>query len=200
MTGDTEETATPPRLCARRRGFGLRRFLSRAGRNADGSVAVEFGLIAIPLFVMIFGIVEVGMYFAAGLVLEGASASAGRTVRTGAAQLSADPDETFRTALCDHAEVMLDCSKIQYEVIHIGSDSFAGAENMSPEFDEDGNLVPRGFDVGNSNDIIMIRTVYRYEFITPFIGALMTGDAGRNWMNHISTSVIKAEPYVFGED
>ena len=95
---------------------------------------------------------------------------------------------------------MLDCSRIQYEVIRIGNDSFVSAETATPEFDEDGNLIEQDFDAGNSNDVILIRTVYRYEFLTPFIGSLMTGDPSRNWMNHMTTIVLKAEPYVFGED
>jgi hypothetical protein len=95
---------------------------------------------------------------------------------------------------------MLDCSRIQYEVIRIGDDSFETAETATPQFDEDGNLIEQEFNAGNSNDVILVRTAYRYEFITPLIGALMTGDDGRNSMTHMSTIVIKAEPYVFGED
>lgn len=172
----------------------------RATRRDDGAAAVEFALVAFPLFVLIMGTVEIGMFFAAGMVLEGAAAEAGRTVRTGQAQQSADPEGTFRTALCDHAGVMLDCDLLQYEVIHIGADSFSAAEVQSPTFDADGNLVPQSFNAGNSNDVILIRTVYRYEFMTPFMGAMMTGDPSRNWMNHMATIVIKSEPYVFGED
>ncbi len=181
-------------------GHGLRRLVWRATRNTDGVAAIEFGLIALPLFMLIMGIVEVGLFFAAGLVLEGSAAEAGRVVRTGQAQQSADPEETFRQALCAHADTMLDCDRIQYEVIRIGNDSFASAETAQPEFDEDGNLIEQDFNAGNSNDVILIRAVYRYEFLTPFIGALMTGDPSRNWMNHISTVVVKAEPYVFGEE
>ena len=183
-----------------RAGYGLRRFLWRATHNTDGVAAIEFGLIALPLFILIFGIIEVGLCFAAGLVLEGSAAEAGRTVRTGQAQQSANPEDTFREALCSHANTMLDCSRIQYEVIRIGNDSFVTAETATPQFDEDGNLIEQDFNAGNSNDVILIRTVYRYEFLTPLIGSLMVGDSGRNWVTHMSTIVIKAEPYVFGED
>lgn len=192
-----------PRCChggKPRAALGLRRFLGRARRNTDGVAAIEFALVALPLFMLIMGTIEVGLFFAAGLVLEGSVAEAARTVRTGQAQQSDDPEATFRQALCDFSRTMLDCSRMQYEVIHIGNDSFQTAESAQPQFDDDGNLIPQGFDAGNSNDIILIRTVYRYEFLTPFIGSLMTGDPSRNWMNHMATVVIKAEPYVFGEN
>lgn len=181
-------------------GLRPRRLLWRATRNTDGVAAIEFGLIAMPLFMLIMGIVEIGMCFAAGLVLEGSAAEASRTIRTGQAQQSAAPEITFREALCDHANTMLNCSRIQYEVIRMGDDSFETAENSTPEFDEDGNLIDQDFNAGNSNDVILIRTVYRYEFLTPFIGSLITGDTSRNWINHMSTVVVKAEPYVFGEE
>lgn len=194
------EKTMPSKGIETRAATDLRRFLWRATRNTDGVAAIEFGMIAMPLFILIFGIIEIGLCFAAGLVLEGSAAEAGRVLRTGQAQQSANPETTFREALCSHANTMLDCSRIQYEVIRIGDDSFETAETATPQFDEDGNLIEQEFNAGNSNDVILVRTAYRYEFITPLIGALMTGDDGRNSMTHMSTIVIKAEPYVFGED
>jgi Flp pilus assembly protein TadG len=176
------------------------RHFHRWRRREDGVAAVEFALIATPFFLMIVGILEISMYFAAGTALEGGSAAASRLLRTGQAQLSEDPEETFRAALCDHVRSMIPCDRMQYEVIRLDDNTFAGAENYEPEFDDDGNLVPSPFSTGNSNDVIMVRTVYRYEFLTPFLGSLITGDPGRNWSMHTSLSVIKAEPYNFGEE
>lgn len=165
-----------------------------------GATAVEFSLIALPLFVLIMGIVEVGLFFAAGLVLEGASADAGRLIRTGQVQLSADPEGVFSEALCERGRPMLRCNLIQYEVIHVESDRFADAALVPPAFDDEGNLIPAGFDSGNSNDVILIRSAYRYEFLTPFLGPMVTGDPTRNWMVHMATVVLKSEPYIFGEE
>lgn len=176
------------------------RHFHRWRRREEGVAAVEFALIATPFFLMIVGIIEIAMYFAAGTVLEGGAAASSRLLRTGQAQLSEDPEETFRTALCNHVQSMIRCDRMQYEVIRLDDNTFAGAENYEPEFDDDGNLVPSPFSTGNSNDVIMIRTVYRYEFLTPFLGSLITGDPGRNWSTHMALSVIKAEPYNFGEE
>ncbi len=169
-------------------------------RDDGGATAVEFALIALPLFMLIIGILEVALFFAAGLVLEGSAAQAGRLIRTGQAQLSGDPRTAFETALCNEARTMLDCDNLRYEVLRFSSGNFGDAAGNEPEFDDEGNLVDQGFNAGNSNDVILIRTVYRYEFLTPLIGPMMTGDASRTWMNHISTVVIKSEPYIFGED
>jgi Flp pilus assembly protein TadG len=169
-------------------------------RREDGVAAVEFALIATPFFLIIIGIIEVSMFFAAGTVLEGGASSAARLLRTGQAQLSEDPEATFQTSLCSHVSRMIPCERIQYEVIRLDDNTFAGAEEYEPEFDDDGNLVPSPFSTGNSNDVIMVRTVYRYQFLTPFLGSLITGDPGRNWSMHMAMSVIKAEPYNFGEE
>lgn len=169
-------------------------------RRSEGVVAVEFALIALPFFILLIGMIEMALFFAAGTVLEGGSAAASRLIRTGQVQLSADPQSTFETALCEHVGPMLDCSKIQYEVIHVAEGTFAGAENYEPQFDADGNLVPSGFATGNSNDVVMVRSMYRYSFLTPFLGAMMTGGVGDNTMTHMSVSVLRAEPYNFGEE
>lgn len=169
------------------------------GRSERGATAVEFALVSLPLFILILGIIEVCLFFASGLVLEGGVAEAGRLIRTGQAQLSGDPEGVFSDALCDHVSAMLDCGRLQYQVIHISGDTFSGAIGSAPEFDADGNLKPVPFDAGDSNDIILIRAVYRYTFLTPFIGQMMTGGGG-DTVTQISTAVIKSEPYVFGED
>ncbi len=165
----------------------------------DGVTAIEFALIGPPFFLLVLGIMEIGMFFAAGSVLEGASNDAARLIRTGAVQLSADPETTFNTELCDKVGAMLDCTKLQYEVIQMADNSFATAADYTPTFDDEGNLVPAGFSAGNSNDVVLIRAVYKYEFLTPYIGTMITGDMSRNWAVHMATVVLKAEPYRFGE-
>lgn len=169
-------------------------------RKEDGVAAVEFALLATPFFMLLVGVLEISMYFAAGTALEGGAAAASRLLRTGQAQLSSDPEETFRVAMCDHVQTLIPCDRIQYEVIRLDDNTFAGAEAYEPEFDDDGNLVPSPFSTGNSNDVILVQTVYRYEFLTPFLGSMITGDPGRNWSMHMAMSVIKAEPYNFMEE
>lgn len=170
------------------------------GRKSEqGLVAVEFALLAVPFFTLIIGIIEASLFFSSGIVLEGAASDAARLIRTGQAQTSADPQAAFEAKLCDEVGIMIDCADIQYEVIHINGDTFTAADQSEPQFDENGYLVPQGFNAGNSNDVILIRAVYRYEFLTPYLGSLMTGDASRNWINHMATVVLRAEPYNFGE-
>jgi Flp pilus assembly protein TadG len=168
-------------------------------KRQDGVVAIEFAMMGIPFFMLLMGIVETTLFFAAGTVLEGASQEAARLIRTGAAQTAEDPEQVFRDELCAEVDIMMDCTMLQYEVIRVAPNTFAGAINIEPEFDENGFLVPQGFSTGDSNDVVLVRTVYRYHFLTPFIGPLMTGDIDIDFVNHMTTVVIKSEPYEFGE-
>jgi Flp pilus assembly protein TadG len=173
------------------------RHFHRWRRREDGAAAVEFALVAMPFFLMIVGVLEIALFFAAGTVLEGGAAAAARLIRTGQIQDTADPEEAFRTALCNHVSSMIPCNQLQYEVILMEEGTFAQASEYEPEFDEDGNLVPGGFSMGGTSDVVLVRTAYRYEFLTPFLGSIITGDAGRNWSMHMAMSVIKAEPYSY---
>lgn len=169
----------------------IRRFL----RRDEGVTSVEFSMVAMPLFLFVFSIIELSMFFGSGNVLEGASQEAARRIRTGQLQGMEDPAQAFKTELCANVGSMLTCEEIQYEVIRIEGDSFADAQSMQPQFDENGDLVPQGFDAGDSSDVILIRSYYKWSFLTPFLGEMLSGIAGGGWMGHLSTVVLRTEPY-----
>ena len=163
-------------------------------KTEDGATAVEFSLLMVPFFLLIMGIIEISLYYASGIILEGAAMGASRVIRTGAAQLSADPKAAFEEAMCDEVGVMMDCGDITYETINFGS-SFTGSTDHTPQYDEDGNLIPAGFDAGSAEDVILIRLAYRHDFFFPLTGALIEENEGSNSATHVSTVVLRTEPY-----
>lgn len=172
----------------------------RYARNHHGATAVEFALFAIPLTMLIIGLIEMSMLAAAGTLLQGATDDTARLVRTGQVQSSADPQGTFEDMLCDSVDLFLDCERLVYEAIVMedGLFSSAGSSTVEPQFDPDGNLEAQGFDPGEENDVVLIRVAYRYPLLTPFIGPFFA-DEGVDDNTHLlmSTTVIKNEPYVF---
>lgn len=60
-----------------------RSLIARFGRNRDGATAVEFALLALPFFGIIFAILEVALYLWASQTLETMVSEAARTVYTG---------------------------------------------------------------------------------------------------------------------
>jgi Flp pilus assembly protein TadG len=81
------------------------RLLRRFRRNRHGSAAVEFAIIAPVFFALVFAIIETGMVFFAGQVLETGVQDTGRIFYTSQA-----PTETaLRASLCNSVTTLMDC-------------------------------------------------------------------------------------------
>lgn len=162
----------------------------------QGVVAIEFAMLAVPFCILLVGIVELSLSFAASFMLEGGTIEAARLVRTGEAVDSGDAETAFRDQLCDQVSFMIPCGDIVYESILLAG--FSNAADFAPQYDAAGNLVSQGFNVGGSSDVVLVRTFYRYEFMTPFLATVVTGGGGGGSMALMSTAVIRNEPYQFG--
>ena len=69
-------------------------------RDRRGSVAVEFSFIAIPFFMLLFGVLETGLVFFGNSMLDKATADAARLVRTGQAQAQNMTASQFHDYIC----------------------------------------------------------------------------------------------------
>ncbi len=159
------------------------------------STAIEFSLLSIPYVFLTVGIIELSIMYAAASMLEGATGSAARLIRTGQVQQSTsiEPQDMFQNALCGYAQALINCENVQTEVITLNS--FSDADNLNPRFDENGSFVSSGFNAGGVNDRVLIRTVYTFDMLTPLVGPLLTG--GRGSRTFISSIVLQTEPYEF---
>jgi Flp pilus assembly protein TadG len=170
----------------------LRAFLTGWVRKKDGTTAIEFALMAIPYIILTLGIMEISIMYAAATLLEGATGSAARLIRTGQIQESgANPEEAFREALCEYATVLIRCDDVVIEVQPLAS--FDDYESMDPVYDEDGNMVSSGFNAGDADSRVMIRVAYRYTMMNAFVGTLLAGPT--NSRLFMSTIVMQNEPY-----
>ncbi len=171
----------------------LRQFMQKK----DGSTAIEFAMIAVPFTFILIGIIELSLYFATTSLLHGAAEEAARLVRTGQVQQAAgDPQQMFEDALCDHAAVFISCGDIKYEVITL--DDFSDFSNYPVQYDANGDLIYNGFTAGGVNDVVLIRAMYRYNFMTPLLGPIL-GEGSSNSRLILSTIVLQTEPYDFEE-
>jgi len=168
--------------------------MRRWRQNDRGVVAVEFAMIALPFFVLLFGMIEMALAYTASYMLEGGVVEAARLLRTGEATDSGDAESAFRTKLCDQVGTLIPCGDIVYESIPL--DGFSSAADAPPQYDENGNLVSQGFNAGSSDSVVMVRAFYRYYFMTPFIADLI-GDSSGSSIAMMSTAVIRNEPYSF---
>ena len=173
----------------------LGKLLKKFIKNKEGTTAVEFSLLAIPYVFLSLGIIEMSIMYASASLLEGATSSASRMIRTGSLQQSqaGNPEDLFRERVCDIATGLIECDNVVVEVVRLNG--FSDFDNYAVQFDGDGNPTSRGFDAGGSSDQILVRTIYTYEMMTPFIGPLLAG--ADNSRTFISTIVLQTEPYDF---
>ena len=141
------------------------------------------------------GAIELAIMYSSASLLEGATNSAARMIRTGQIQqsASADPEQLFRDEICNYAQVLIRCDDVVIEVQRM--DSFDDVAAMQPQYDEDGNFTSRGFVAGGSGDRVLVRTSFRYSMITPLVGPLLSGSDGS--IPFMSTIVLQTEPYEF---
>ena len=170
-----------------------RKFFKSLRRKEDGTTAIEFSMLLFPYMLLTLGIIELAIMFTAQSIMEGATMSASRMIRTGELQQSGagNEEEVFRDALCDYAAVFITCGEIVVEVQPLSS----YFDDITPTYDGDGNIVPDAFDSGGSDQAMLIRTSYRYPMITPIVGPLIMGPDSSTLF--VSTIVMQTEPYDF---
>src|SRR5262245_3513959 len=93
-----------------------RRLLRRFRRDRSGAIAIEFSFIALPFFAMLFAIIETGIVFFAGQVIETAIQDSGRLLFTHQAQDSNMTAAQFKTDVCNRVSVLMTCSGVDIDV------------------------------------------------------------------------------------
>lgn len=176
------------RLRARAERRGRRRLALL--RDERGSVVLEFALVAPPFFLLMIGMLEIGVMFFTASVLEGATKEAARAIRTGQVQSEADPLVAFQTEVCDALYNVIDCNEV---ILNVQTFASFGAVTMDIEVNEDGDIVNTGFAPGGSGAVTVVRAVYRWEFVTPMIDEVIAHGPAGNLL--VSTVAFQNEPY-----
>lgn len=145
-----------------------------------GIAAVEFALIAVPFFFLIFGLLEVCVIFIMASVLEHGASEASRAIRTGQFQQGGFGELAFKNAVCAELFDLMSCGdKLSLDVQTFSS--FAGTGNPSPIDPDTGDLDDSGFGFapGGQNSIVVIRVFYEWDLMIPLMSkplANMSGD------------------------
>jgi Flp pilus assembly protein TadG len=143
--------------------------LRRFRRNRRGSAAVEFALVAPVFFALLFAILETGIVFFAGQVLESVTQDSARTIMTGQAQTSALTQAQFKTNVCSRISVLFDCANGIYVDVRSYS-AFASVDITAP-IDSSGNFVNNmQYSPGAAGDIVVVRLFYQWPLIVTGLG------------------------------
>ena len=87
--------------------------LTRFKREETGTTAIEFGMVSLPFFALVFGIIGFALYFFTMNSLDKGMDQSSRFVRTGQAQKTNMTVNDFKQSICDSAGDWIKCNKVQ---------------------------------------------------------------------------------------
>lgn len=185
-----EDTSKQPAAVGRN---VVRRAIHRFRRDQDGATVVEFALIALPFFAMMFAIIETALIFLVGQALDTATDDAARLIRTGQAQQQGFDAAEFKDSICDQIQSMLSCQEKLILDVRTFED-FGSADLSTPVV---GGMLQDdefGFDGGNGSDIVVVRAFYEWPAYTQFLGnGFLTLANGNHLL--VATAAFRNEPF-----
>ena len=167
----------------------------RFASDKRGLAAVEFAMIAIPFFILIFGLLEVCAIFIMSSVLEHGASEAARDIRTGQFQQGGFDQAQFKANVCAELFGLLSCdSRLQLDVQTFSN--FAGTGNPDPIDPDTGDLATDsfGFVPGAQNAIVVVRVFYEWDLLIPVMSAPLANMSGNRRLLQ-ATIAFRNEPF-----
>jgi Flp pilus assembly protein TadG len=166
----------------------------RFRRDEGGSTVVEFALVILPFLACLFAIIEIGLVFLAGQVLETSVADASRLILTGQAQSASFDANAFKNQICTNSvRALFNCTNIKLDVRTVTAFSagdFSAPVNSSRALDTSGFT----YDPGTQCQIVIVRVVYEWPTFVRTLGLDMATLAdGKHLL--MSTAAFRNEPY-----
>ncbi|ENN84567.1 putative transmembrane protein [Rhizobium freirei PRF 81] len=151
-------------------------------RSRDGTAAIEFALLAIPYFLIIFAVIETFVAFTAEQVISNAVDTLSRQIRTG--QITGDStkpsymtQQQFRQAFCNQIAVLITCSSTEVATpssLYLDVESYTSFASMPTTIPRQSSTDPYSdlsttgfaFAPGGAKTLNMVRAYYRWQIIT----------------------------------
>lgn len=168
----------------------------RFGRARRGSAAVEFSLVVIPFFFLIFGLAEIALLSLAQSSLNFAVQDTGREIRTGQAQMTGLSATQIQTRICNRLNrfMRLNCVGTLWLDVRRYNSYVDIGNQQSPI--QNGDLDPSsfGYNPGAPSDIVVVRAFYRWHVVTPMFEAILGNVSGGDRIL-VSSMMFRNEPY-----
>lgn len=180
-------------------------------RSRDGSAAIEFALLAIPYFMVVFAILETFVAFAAEQLVSNAVDTMSRRMRTGqitnaAGQPSYLDQTAFRRAFCGEVSILIQCSEAEIttpDKLWIDVRTFSKFSDIPAAIPMNAtglDTTAMQYSPGGSGSINMVRAYYHWQIITdlvrPYITPYKTATGARlNDYLIVATAAFQNEKY-----
>lgn len=165
--------------------------------NGEGSAAIEFGLLAIPFFMLIFGILELAVILFINASMTHAVGEAGRQIRVGNFQACAgDRAEIFKQLVCTKMSGLGKCAQRLTVDVKSGPNFQSIVLPDPPEADDTDSEVPNGtVDSTTGGDPVVARAVYYYSLALPAQLTRLETKKGSGIRELRSSTAFRNEPF-----
>jgi len=189
---------------SRRLGHGL---LSSMRKNRDGATAIEFAILGIPFFALLFGIVEISVLFFVTSTTHHAVAEVSRQVRTGEFQSSGGGADEFKGAICAAMSGVGSCDNLRVDVISSNTGQFvdlslpvspqacAGTPSEIEDCEAaDPDMPADVYNDTSGGDVVIVRVQYVHRLSVPNELTRLSNAPGNT---HVitATTAFKNEPF-----
>lgn len=168
----------------------LRSLLGRFAKERSGVAAIEFSILALPFFLLIFAILECCIAFVAQEMMANAVDDVSRQLRTGQLDPGEIDEDQIHEALCSRMRILFpsNCPELRVDLRN-----FASFRDASREVD--GGLVPieYKFDPGPAASKNVIRVFHPWPVITDILRDRIASPDG-TWML-FATATWQNEPF-----
>ena len=174
-------------------------WLQKFKNSERGSAAVEFAMIAPPFLLILGVIMETGLMMFTEYSIQSAVQDSARLVRTGQAQSGALTAAQFKTAICNTAGVLIDCTGSVYVYVRSDAD-FATLKTNLPDFNSIGPSLavgvtpPNCFNPGQPSQPAAVVATYDWYFNMwgmNFLGNIKSNSARRL----VGFAIFENEPF-----
>jgi Flp pilus assembly protein TadG len=164
--------------------------LRRFARTKDGATAIEFALLAVPYFIIIFAIIETFVAFTAEQLVANATDTMSRKLRTGqityalTRPLTDMTQAQFRQAFCNEIAIMISCSAAEIATpskLYLDVETYSSFGSIPTTIPRVSNAAyadidPSGFKFspGGPGSINMVRAYYRWQVTTDIVRPYVT--------------------------
>jgi Flp pilus assembly protein TadG len=171
--------------------FSVSNLLRRFRRDRLGSAAVEFALVAPVFFALLFAILETGIMFFAGQLLQTITQESARMILTGQAQTASYTSAMFATYVCAQVPALFTCTNISIDVKSYSSFSSVTFSNPINNGNFNVNLQ---YSPGNPGDIVVVRLYYQWPLVVTGLGWNPSNLSGNKRLL-VGTAAFRNEPY-----
>jgi Flp pilus assembly protein TadG len=185
--------------------------------DAEGVTAIEFGLVALPFLMLLFGIMAVGLFFFTQFSLENAVWAASRDLRTGVYQTNASGSryfgltselakDEFKKSICDRTPsyVSANCTSDIRVLVQSYTGATSNTASTAPITKPNCLATPStlvsntdakaSFSTGSQSSVVLVTVCYAYRLggLMPF---LKFGSMGGGVHLIQASAAFQSEPY-----